>query len=36
MFEGVEILFREATDEEVEAFLNIDMISLVGSLTRAK
>lgn len=36
MFEGVEILFREATDEEVEAFLNIDMISLVGRFNKSK
>lgn len=36
MFSGIEVLFREATDEEVDNFLNIDIINLANGFDRSK
>lgn len=33
IFEGINILYREATDSEVENFLSFDMINLVGNFS---
>lgn len=36
IFNGIEILFREATNEEVDNFLSIDIVNLVGGFDRSK
>lgn len=36
MFNGIEVLFREATDQEVDNFLNIDIVNLTNGFDKNK